>query len=64
MKLKPFVVYKDKRGKFRWRLTGSNGEIIGASSQGFTTRYRCKSNANLVRLILPALAVSVPARKL
>ena len=50
--MKPFVIYRDKRGKFRWRLTSENGEIFGASSQGFTTRYRCRSNANLVELAL------------
>lgn len=51
--MKVFTIYQDRRGKYRWRIMGVNGEIIGSSSQGFTSRYRCKSNANLLRLFLP-----------
>ncbi len=49
---KEFMIYKDARSKYRWRVIGINGEIVGASTQGFTTRYRCKSNANLVWALL------------
>ena len=29
--------YQDKAGKHRWRRIASNGNIIGASSQGYVT---------------------------
>jgi uncharacterized protein YegP (UPF0339 family) len=45
---KEMKFYKDKRGKWRWRVTGENGEIIGSSSQGFASRRLAKTNANLL----------------
>ena len=38
--------YKDKRDKFRWRVKADNGEIIGASTQGFVRRRDCKQNGH------------------
>ncbi len=40
------VVYKDKRGEFRWRRTASNGEIVGASSESYKSKKDCEANAN------------------
>ena len=39
-------IYKDKKGEFRWRRTASNGEIIGASSEGYDSRKNAEANAN------------------
>jgi len=39
--------YKDKRGKHRWRVRGKNGEIIGASTQGYSSASLAKENAEL-----------------
>ncbi len=39
-------IYKDKRGEFRWRRTASNGEIVGAASEGYKARKDCEANAN------------------
>jgi uncharacterized protein len=39
------VVYKDKRGEFRWRRTSSNGEIVGASSESYKAKKDCEANA-------------------
>ena len=39
-------VYKDKKGEFRWRRTASNGEIVGASSEGYVAKKDCEANAN------------------
>lgn len=41
-------VYPDKAGKYRWRITARNGEIIAASSQGFFNIKTCQANVNLV----------------
>jgi len=41
-------IYKDARGKHRWRVTHKkNGEIIGASTQGYVKRKDCIANAEL-----------------
>jgi uncharacterized protein YegP (UPF0339 family) len=39
--------YTDKAGKFRWRRIASNGNIIGASSQGYASAKDAKENARL-----------------
>ena len=41
--------YKDKRGKFRWKLFASNGEIADASTQGFSKRSICENNFDKVQ---------------
>jgi len=38
--------YQDKRGEWRWRKTHKNGEIIGASSEGYNDKKDCQKNAN------------------
>lgn len=37
--------YTDKRGEYRWRRTASNGEIVGASCEGYTSKSYAISNA-------------------
>lgn len=39
-------IYKDKKGSFRWRRTAVNGEIIGASSEGYESKKACEANAS------------------
>tara|TARA_A100001035_G_scaffold217213_1_gene177104 strand:- start:2044 stop:2358 length:315 start_codon:yes stop_codon:yes gene_type:complete len=39
-----FEIYKDKSGKFRFRLKAKNGEIICAS-QSYTTKSACTKGA-------------------
>jgi uncharacterized protein YegP (UPF0339 family) len=36
--------YKDEAGEFRWRVKAANGEIIGASSEGFDTLGSAQAN--------------------
>lgn len=38
--------YKDKKGEHRWRRTASNGEIVGASSEGYSSKKAAEDNAN------------------
>ena len=40
--------YKDKRGKYRWRVVADNGKIVGASSQGFASRALAGENLRLL----------------
>jgi len=44
-----FEIFKDKSGKFRFRLVASNGEIIAACGEGFDSREKCESTIELVR---------------
>lgn len=36
--------YTDKSGEYRWRLTAQNGEIIAASTEGYSSKSSCESN--------------------
>jgi uncharacterized protein YegP (UPF0339 family) len=40
--------YKDNGNKYRWRVRGENGEIIGASSQGFASKQMAQNNVALL----------------
>ena len=37
--------YTDKAGEYRWRRTASNGNIVGASTEGYTNKADCLANA-------------------
>jgi uncharacterized protein YegP (UPF0339 family) len=45
-------IYRDKRGKYRWRVTASNGKIIGASTQGYSRRADALANIDELTGIL------------
>lgn len=42
-----FDFYKDAAGEWRWRKISPNGKIIGASSQGFSSKQAAVHNAQL-----------------
>lgn len=33
-----FVIYKDAKGDWRWRIKSSNGRIVGDSSEGYKNK--------------------------
>jgi uncharacterized protein YegP (UPF0339 family) len=35
-----FEIYKDKSGKFRWRLTHTNGRVVAKSGEGYPTKVK------------------------
>ena len=37
--------YEDKGGEWRWRRTASNGNIVGASTEGYANKSDCEDNA-------------------
>ncbi|MBB4807328.1 uncharacterized protein YegP (UPF0339 family) [Chryseobacterium defluvii] len=37
--------YKDAANKWRWRRTSPNGNIVGASAQGYVNKSDCIDNA-------------------
>jgi len=49
VKKKPSVeIYKDKKGEFRWRIVSLNGEIIGASCEGYGSKQSCENNLKTI----------------
>ena len=36
--------YRDKDGDWRWRRTAPNGEIVGASTEGYRNSWDCVMN--------------------
>ncbi len=40
-----FETYPDSAGEYRWRITAANGEIVGASSEGFSSEAGAAKNA-------------------
>ena len=38
-------IYIDNAGEWRWRRTATNGNIVGASTEGYVNRSDCESNA-------------------
>jgi len=37
--------YTDARGEFRWRRTAANGTIVGAATEGYSSKQNCEENA-------------------
>lgn len=40
-----WTFYRDQSGEWRWKRQAGNNEIIGASSEGFTSKFNCSYNA-------------------
>lgn len=38
-------IYQDNKGEWRWRRTAPNGQIVGASTEGYKNRADCVANA-------------------
>ena len=50
-----YEVYKDIAGEWRWRFRASNGEQIGASSEGYTNKSDCLHSIELMKGSMNAL---------
>jgi uncharacterized protein YegP (UPF0339 family) len=44
-----FEVYKDKAMEYRWRLKAANGQIIGASSEGYKAQRDADHAIDLIK---------------
>ena len=40
------VIYSDNAGEWRWTRTATNGNIVGASTEGYINKSDCVDNAN------------------
>lgn len=43
-----FLVYKDVKGEFRWRLYAANNRILADSGEGYNRKQDCIDAINLV----------------
>ena len=48
---------QDTAKEYRWRVTSRNGEIIGASSEGFSSFQNAKKNLSLLVLAVQEIAI-------
>lgn len=47
--IKPeYEVYKDKAKEWRWRITAPNGNIIGASCEGYKKKVDAEKNLRYI----------------
>lgn len=51
------AVYKDRGGKFRWRIKSPNNRILADSAQGYKTRRALYKSLNLLRKIFPHVPI-------
>lgn len=56
MKLK---YYQDRKGDWRWTLYARNGNVVGASSEGYKTRAKAVANFAAVTTKGPSATVEV-----
>jgi uncharacterized protein YegP (UPF0339 family) len=51
LKISPagFEVYRDKGGKWRWRLVHENGNVLADSGQGYASRQKARQGLDSVR---------------
>jgi hypothetical protein len=43
-----FVIYKDKKGEFRWKLVHTNGQTIADSGEGYKAKEGVKNGIKSV----------------
>lgn len=44
--------YQDASGEWRWTMRADNGEIVGASSEGFYDEHNARENAKTLSKLL------------
>lgn len=44
-----FLIYKDVKGQFRWRLQASNAKVIADSGEGYVNLVDCERGIQLVQ---------------
>jgi uncharacterized protein YegP (UPF0339 family) len=44
-----FVVFKDARGEYRWKLVARNGRSVAVSGEGFKRKHHAAACVRLIR---------------
>ena len=45
-----FLIFKDAKGEYRWRLVAPNGRTIAVPGEGYETMQGLKNDIRLVKL--------------
>lgn len=53
-----FIVYKDRKGEWRWRLKAANGRNIARSSEGYKKRSQATKMIHYITFIISPIIVS------
>ena len=53
LKYPKYEVYKDKQGKFRYRLYANNGNLLCISEEGYASKDSCKAGIQSVQRWAP-----------
>ena len=53
-----FELYKDKAGKFRFRLKASNGQIIATSSEAYESKAAAQNGINSIQRHAPEATIA------
>ena len=56
-----YVVFKDARGTWRWRLLSKTGNVLAESGQDYETERDALESIDLVRKAAHAVVAGVPA---
>lgn len=48
-----FVIYKDAKGEWRWKLRASNGRTVADSGEGYKNRTHCEKMCQQLSQIKP-----------
>lgn len=54
-----FEIYRDNSDEWRWRLIASNGNIIAASGEGYTSKQGAKRGIESVKKNAPDAQIVV-----
>jgi hypothetical protein len=52
-----FVIYKDKKEEFRWKLVHTNGQIIADSGEGYKAKESAKNGIKSVMENAPKASI-------
>lgn len=44
-----YVMYRDAKNEWRWRLFSANNKIIAVSSEGYVNKADCRHSIDLVK---------------
>ncbi|EMA65982.1 hypothetical protein C461_12443 [Halorubrum aidingense JCM 13560] len=55
-----FEMYRDRGGEWRWRLIHENGNVLGDSGQGYSSRSKARQGLDSVRSNVAAAGVEEP----
>lgn len=54
-----FQMYRDSKGKYRWRLRAANNEVIATSSGGYHNKSDCEKSIELIRTLSPGATLQM-----